>query len=366
MTRLQSFTTRRYDSIEDLAPFWDELITLTPDPRIFQTFGWHRAWLRSFSSEGRAVFLLVLEDNRPLLLFPGFVTAQRLFGFLQSELGLVGSYNYSSDYLSLIGDHNNRGALKTLVEEILKISDWDTLKINNLDPEHLFSKVLTDRARDKGMPFAHYSLHHSPVLDLSDRNKLSAIFSSRNSKRRLKQLLEKSKGVFQEYYGANAKEHVLITLFEMHTALWKQSQQVPQFQQSNQVKFFEALTEEFEFGNQLKLCGIELDSKPIALHLGLEYNKRHHWYKPAYSIEFAKLSPGEVLLLSEIKDCELRNISLFDFGAGSEQYKFRFASATPELEAIELYRAGISRIHNSLRSVKRYIGRHRLRKPGSL
>ena len=50
------------------------------------------------------------------------------------------------------------------------------------------------------------------------------------------------------------------------------------------------------------------------------------WYKPSFAIDLAQRSPGEVLLRHLLLAALEEGAHTFDFGLGSEPFKFRFAT----------------------------------------
>src|SRR5262249_45868647 len=58
-------------------------------------------------------------------------------------------------------------------------------------------------------------------------------------------------------------------------------------------------------------------------------------------VDHARLSPGEVLIIELFKYCRAQEIVEFDFGAGVELYKERFANTTRHNMKFQSYRNGI-------------------------
>jgi CelD/BcsL family acetyltransferase involved in cellulose biosynthesis len=84
------------------------------------------------------------------------------------------------------------------------------------------------------------------------------------------------------------------------------------------------------------------DERLIAVHFGIRSGSLLHSWFPAYDVDYAKLSPGLVLLSAIIEAAPARGIRTIDLGKGSEFYKDRFANRAAEVGtgAVELDRAG--------------------------
>ena len=63
------------------------------------------------------------------------------------------------------------------------------------------------------------------------------------------------------------------------------------------------------------------------------------WYKPAFAIELARHSPGEVLLRQLLLRVIEESAHTFDFGLGDETFKRRFANHTQTVRDFGLYPA---------------------------
>lgn len=83
------------------------------------------------------------------------------------------------------------------------------------------------------------------------------------------------------------------------------------------------------------------DEKLIAVHFGIRAGCVLHSWFPAYDVEYAKLSPGLVLLQAIVEAAPAHGIRTIDLGKGSETYKDRLANRAIELGAgsLELDRA---------------------------
>lgn len=68
----------------------------------------------------------------------------------------------------------------------------------------------------------------------------------------------------------------------------------------------------------------------LAVHYGLFGDGNLHWWFPTYSQDFAKYSPGRIMLLMLAQNCEDLGITKIDLGRGMTSYKMRaMTGATP-------------------------------------
>ncbi|MBM3288920.1 MAG: GNAT family N-acetyltransferase, partial [Candidatus Hydrogenedentes bacterium] len=64
----------------------------------------------------------------------------------------------------------------------------------------------------------------------------------------------------------------------------------------------------------------------LAVHLGLEANGVLHYWFPAHNAEYARWSPGRVLLAHVLREGAKAGIRRVDFGRGRTPFKVRFMS----------------------------------------
>jgi len=74
--------------------------------------------------------------------------------------------------------------------------------------------------------------------------------------------------------------------------------------------------------SEVHCSALKLDNKIIALHWGVLDKDTFYYLMPAYSgTEWAKYSPGKVLLEDLMIACMHRGVKIFDFTSGDEPYK---------------------------------------------
>ena len=66
----------------------------------------------------------------------------------------------------------------------------------------------------------------------------------------------------------------------------------------------------------------------IAVHLGMRSHGVLHWWFPTFDRNFARNSPGSLMMLKFAQDCERLGIHRLDLGKGPEQYKKGWASGS--------------------------------------
>ncbi len=94
------------------------------------------------------------------------------------------------------------------------------------------------------------------------------------------------------------------------------------------VRFLDHIRRERGPTFQGMLSALYLGDRLAAVHLGMRTPTVWHWWIPAYDPELAAASPGRVCLLALLRAAAASGAVRFDFGRGSEPYKYHLASGT--------------------------------------
>lgn len=76
------------------------------------------------------------------------------------------------------------------------------------------------------------------------------------------------------------------------------------------------------------LSGLYAGDELIAAHFGMYYQGIFYYWFPAFNPDYAKHSPGNILLYHILAGLSLFKCSILDFGPGGEQYKKQFSNGS--------------------------------------
>jgi CelD/BcsL family acetyltransferase involved in cellulose biosynthesis len=88
------------------------------------------------------------------------------------------------------------------------------------------------------------------------------------------------------------------------------------------------------------LTSVRAGEHLVAVHFGLLGPDRLCWWFPAYNPDFARYSPGLILLMDIIAEATKRSVSMVDLGRGEHGYKLRVASRYYEVAEGEVRSGG--------------------------
>jgi CelD/BcsL family acetyltransferase involved in cellulose biosynthesis len=179
-------------------------------------------------------------------------------------------------------------------------------------------------------PF-HSALHRAPTVSLADG--LDAYLASvRNaSKDVLPQVARRRRKLGREVGDVAFEWHtverdVLDTLFAWKSAQYRETGVWDRFDQPWIVDVVRRLACTAADGVSGLLSTLRAGDELVAVHFGLLGRDRLSWWFPVYNAEFARYSPGLILLLDLVAEAAARGITLVDLGRGEHHYKLRVAT----------------------------------------
>jgi CelD/BcsL family acetyltransferase involved in cellulose biosynthesis len=330
-----------WESPSDLSAEWNGLLERSPAYSVFQTFPWHVSWWRAFGDSHELCVILAHSGSRLVGIAPMMVTRERgANGQARRQLHFIGSTNHASDYCDFIVDPAVPEALDALLEAVCAGSNGCSRIDLSHFPSHSPNQARTrEYFRRLGERAAVDFEADAPVRILGDRQAdLKA--ANKSSLKRHTGYFRKS-GDLRFHRCANEAEILgyLERFFEQHRARWARTDTPSQFVDPAQQAFYRQLVRELLPHGWLRFDVVLFNGEPLAFHFGFEYRHRFIWYKPTFDMQFASRSPGEVLIKFLLEDAIERDLEEFDFTAGSEAFKYRFANRVRSNNRLIVFRS---------------------------
>jgi CelD/BcsL family acetyltransferase involved in cellulose biosynthesis len=120
-------------------------------------------------------------------------------------------------------------------------------------------------------------------------------------------------------------------LFNAHRQEWRSRGQRSPFEAHEIRLFYERLLGDLLPSGVLHLSVLRTGRVSVSWHFGFECHGVLHYYKPAFSPDYANLSPGKVHLAMLIEEGIRRGWSRIDLGPGMENYKLLWTSDVLEM-----------------------------------
>jgi len=181
-----------------------------------------------------------------------------------------------------------------------------------------------------GAPFIDTSVHQPSYIE---GLKKAAYRDSLRCEKRLNEL--GSLGIFK-LDNASLTEAAMHTA--MHAFLGMYERQWPdnRFKREPRWKqFYQTFGLAAARAGMLEFSFLTIDGKPLAAHFGCLHAGRRYYFTPTYDVDYAKYSPGKVLLRKLI-DTSFEQQVVFDFQNDLEAYKLDWSTAVAERYLIKL------------------------------
>lgn len=307
---------------------WNALTDKSPVNEIFLTWEWQHTWWESFG-RGKLLLIAAEESGHLIAMAPLFADSGMLF--------FVGSGG--SDYLDFIGDITRPGIL----ENFLSIAANETPGFCGFRFYHIPDGSPTANQLRKETISGKWTLYDegslpAPYLDMQKFPEQARLATLKKSLVRHEKWFSKSGSLEVSHYVKNEDiSPWLGTFFRQHISRWSVTGYPSLFESESQCLFYTRLSKNLSGTDFLHFTVIQWQGKPIAFHFGFWYHRKFLWYKPSFEIEWAKHSPGEVLIRQLMLQAIQTEAAIFDFGLGDESFKNRFASGTQMVKTWGLY-----------------------------
>ena len=87
----------------------------------------------------------------------------------------------------------------------------------------------------------------------------------------------------------------------------------------------------------LRLCFLRLDGAPIAVDYALEDNGVRFILKGGFDVEYARQSPGSLLLEDGLEDAFATGLERVELGGGEDVYKLRWTESVRERRLLQAF-----------------------------
>jgi CelD/BcsL family acetyltransferase involved in cellulose biosynthesis len=330
MIRIQEI--RDWSSLEPHAQAWNELVRESDTATIFQCFEWHQAWWRVFRGEYELRALLAWSADRLVGVAPWVLNRE------SSTLQFLGSGDEASDYCDLLVDARHPQAVDEFARWLLDhSSEWLRLDLRNL-PGHSQHRA----RREARLPACSRWLYtevsaDAPTRLLGNPGADAELLGKASLKRHVNHFRKSGRLEFAQLSTEQEILPWLDAFFRQHVERRALAGKTSQFLDSRQRQLYRELARTLGPTGWLRFAVVRFNDAPIAFHFGFEHKSRFVWYKPTFSAEHAKRSPGEVLLKLLFEYAVSAKLQEFDFTVGNEAFKYRFANHVRRNHRLRLF-----------------------------
>ena len=344
MTAVEEIST--LEGLEALSGSWEEAQARSAPDNVFATFEWAVAWWRHFGA-GRRLRVLTLRDGGgPPSILPLWEGPLWRSWTPFRRIQLLGTG--LSDRLDLLLGGDPAGNAEVALRHLLaRPSRWDVLDLRELpEGSPAVEAVRTAAAR--------LALECEITPDSESRyipieSDWETFFSTRFGRRWRRTLrhnarrLETDCGPVSTTFDAAPDGALLMS----RLAAMPQEDQYHGidrrsiFASPAKRAFFEEIAQRFWGRGWLRVGVLELQGQLAAFRYGFRYAGKHFDYFTGFHRDYAKVSPGAVLLAQVIEDCFRQGMREVDFLRGTEPWKDVWTDRSRRNLRVRVYPRGL-------------------------
>lgn len=311
------------DQFNRMKQNWDDVYSADPHATIFTSWAWMRGWLET-----------TLYGWHVLAFRPG--TAQSYTAFMVLGMSSNGEFRFNFVHGNLhmggnpITDHTGfvclpdyaDAAIPSFAEFIQKRMKWNTLSIMDVFDPRL--DIFLQCFSQKRFHIMELEGAICPYIVLPDSwDRYLREFLSPDTRRKLKYktgLVSRLNDYKVVYTREDNLEIQIDILLKFRQKRWGIA--------SEQIDWYRALYRHCFEENALWLATLWVDNVPVAGIAGILDQKLKTFvlYMSAFNDEFAKYSPGRVMIGYSIRYAIENGFKIYDFGVGDEQHKYSFGA----------------------------------------
>jgi CelD/BcsL family acetyltransferase involved in cellulose biosynthesis len=327
---------RSFDLLEARRHQWKALLERSERHTVFQTFEWHTSWWRAYGADFTLFVLWAERDGKLVGIAPLMLAERRLLWRRHRVLHFIGLY--ASDYCDFIVDEAEPQVLSLMLRWLANNRQaWDALDLRNLQDASPTLRVVPEYFAQHGYPVDVRQWSKAPTRVFGDEQADRDLLRKKSLKRHYNHFKKNGRLEFANYRSAAEIMSHIQAFFSQHIERWGATDTPSQFLDEQHRAFYRDMVAALAPTGSLLFSVVLFDGRPIAFHLGFEYEGRLIWYKPTYETALARHSPGEVLLKYLFEYAHERGLIELDFACGEEAFKYRFSNHVRTIYTVHVF-----------------------------
>lgn len=329
---------------------WSQLHRQSETRSLFLTYPWLSTWWQCFDADSELHTVAVLRDSdlvgiAPLLL--RHEEGQRILELLGSGL---------SDSGDLIASREHKPqVIATMFETLWRRRDrWDLLRLENVPAQSSTVACLEQLPLPEGWELRKTSLGHGPALSIERNPTFAEGCVRKRGLLRQRRAFERLAPLeFKHVLDLDEVNDLLPAFFEMHRDRRFMAGDRSPFDDLRKRRFIERVAVALLESGWLRFSVLRWRDELLACHFGFSYDRVSSWYLPAFNVDYARSSPGAVLLQHLLRHALDSGEREFDLGLGESPFKERFANVKREFLRLEIVQPqAVVRVGETLRAVE--------------
>ncbi len=345
---LMVLETDEVDSFPKLLTFeerWNELLDSSKEDGFFLSLPWLKNWWEVFGADYRLKCVTVREQGEVVGIAPLAIATRGRFLHWRKLLFLGTG---PSDRCGIVAKDDRQDIHQAVWNYLKEQEDWDVIELRDM-----VSLNPTFQNVQLAFPAAESISSKSPYIDVSCGYKPYLAELSKNMRYNLgrsRRKIEAAGGQFITRKGNEECEEGIAMLKELSNARWESANvlKLPKM-----MDFAEKISKIRNEAGGTVFHSIDVHGKPIAIAMGFEDKNRYMYYLSGFDPEYAKMSPGYVLISEIIHENCQKGIKEVDMLRGTEDYKYRFNAVDRTQITMRVVNEGLMRgVEARLREAK--------------
>lgn len=322
-------------ALEALGPEWTSLLADARAPSVFQTWEWARVWWRVFGA-GKDLLVLAFRDEASRLcgLAPLYRVRKGLGLFGVRELRFLGSgEEVKPDYLGIVARRGMEEAVASaFCRHLDGVADaWETACLSDVSDDAGYLDDIARHYRARGYRLDRRRAAVCRYVPLPDSYEKYLERLGRNLRyniaRRTKTLLRNLGGSLFVWEDPATVGEGIDELGRLHRKRWAGRHGSRSFATERYLAFHRTIAREFLERGWLRLYGLRVGGKTVAMLYCYHYGGRVYYYQSGFDPDWYKYSTGLVLCAFALRRAIEEGAREFDFLRGEHAYKEAWAPA---------------------------------------
>jgi CelD/BcsL family acetyltransferase involved in cellulose biosynthesis len=312
---------------------WNALLKESETRSVFLTWQWLATWWECFGT-GRELFTIaVLRSDQLVGIAPLMLRHEagtRIVEFLGRG---------ASEYCDFIASADDKAEVIAAVwDALLRRRDrWDRIELDGLPESSSTARRLGKLELPAGSVRSLHDAGTSPALSIAQSRAFAEACTRKKSLRRHTRYFERLAPLeFRHVLDSDELTDLLPEFFEQHRDRRFMAGDRSLFDDTRNRRFYERVAAQMLDSGMLRFALLRWRDENLAFHFGFLYDGVFTWYQPAFNVDFARYSPGEVMLRKLIENALESGAREFDLASGDAPFKERFANLKRRLQRVEI------------------------------
>jgi CelD/BcsL family acetyltransferase involved in cellulose biosynthesis len=332
--------TRLCQTLQD-APLgrtaWNRILRRSETRSVFLTWQWLSNWWEC-CGVGAELYCVAVIRNDELI---GIVPLQLRHADGVRVLEFLG--RGSSDVCDVIASAEEKPeVLAALWESLERRRDrWDRIDLRNVPEQSSTARILAQLPLPEDCELSTEVEAPCPVLSIERNRGFAESCTRKKSLVRHARYFERLAPLqYQPILDLDEINDLLPIFFEQHRDRRFMAGDRSAFEDRQTRRFYERVTTALLESGWLHFAVLRWRDEILAIHYGFLYDGVFTWYLPTFNVDYARYSPGEVMIQKLLEAAIESGVREFDFTPGDAPYKERFANVKRQVLRIELRQQG--------------------------